>query len=163
VIDQSIQLVLGVLRHRYGERSAAVEVRLDRSLPPAYCEPTHLNQVLTNLIGNALEYTQAPIRVRARSVHGWLEVTVHDDGPGVPADRIDSLFQKTSPAGRNRARGGLGLGLYLCWLVVERSFGGRIWLDSSNGSGTTFKFTVPTVEVAGARGELPALSTRASG
>ena len=158
-IDQALQQVMGVLRHRYGERTSAVEVKLDSSLPAAYCEPTHLNQVLTNLIGNALEYTQAPIRVRARLTRGWLEVTVHDDGPGVPADRIESLFQKTGPAGRNRARGGLGLGLYLCWLVVERSFGGRIWLDHGNGHGTTFKFTVPTVEVSAKRAELASVGS----
>ena len=49
----------------------------------------------------------------------------------------------TGPAGRNRSQGGLGLGLYLCRLVVERSFGGRIWVASSNREGTTFRFTVP--------------------
>jgi signal transduction histidine kinase len=53
------------------------------------------------------------------------------------------VFDKTGPAGRSRSQGGLGLGLYLCRLVVERSFGGRIWVASSDRKGTTFKFTVP--------------------
>jgi PAS domain S-box-containing protein len=147
-LRKALDQVMGVLRHRYGEeRASAVEVRLKDGLPTAYCEPTHLDQVLTNLIGNALEYTQAPIRVTARTRDDWLEVTVADEGPGLPPDRVESLFQKTAPAGQNRARGGLGLGLYLCRLVVERSFGGRIWLESTGRGGTTFKFTVPSAEV----------------
>jgi two-component system sensor histidine kinase KdpD len=123
-----------------------VHVKVSSNLPDAYCEPTHLNQVLTNLIGNALEYTQSSIQVRGRTRGGWLEITVSDDGPGVPPERVESLFEKTAPAGQNRARGGLGLGLYLCRLVVERSFGGRIWLETPNGHGhgASFKFTVPT-------------------
>jgi len=61
----------------------------------------------------------------------------------LPAASLETLFEKTGPAGRNRSQGGLGLGLYLCRLVVERSFGGRIWAASSDRNGTTFKFTVP--------------------
>src|SRR5581483_11029851 len=109
----------------------------------AFCEPTHLEQVLSNLVGNALEYTTAPIHVSARvDEGGWLEVTVADEGQGLPPERVESVFRKTAPAGQNRARGGLGLGLYFCRLVVARSFGGRIWLAEPGRGGTTFKFTV---------------------
>jgi signal transduction histidine kinase len=136
--------VMGVLLHRYPERSAAVQVGLPAGLAPAFCEPTHLAQVLTNLIGNALEYTSRAVLVEARQVQrGWLEITVTDHGQGLPAASVETLFEKTGPAGRNRSQGGLGLGLYLCRLVVERSFGGRIWVASSGRGGTTFKFTVP--------------------
>jgi two-component system sensor histidine kinase KdpD len=96
------------------------------------------------LIGNALEYTSGAVAVQARAAsRGWLEVTVADHGPGLPPGSLEGLFEKTGPAGRNRSQGGLGLGLYLCRLVVERSFGGRIWVASSDRAGTTFKFTVP--------------------
>jgi two-component system sensor histidine kinase SenX3 len=85
--------------------------------------------------------------VQARSApRGWLEVTVSDHGVGLPTTSLDRLFEKTGPAGRNRSQGGLGLGLYLCRLVVERSFGGRIWVASSDRNGTTFKFIVPAFE-----------------
>jgi signal transduction histidine kinase len=144
-LGPAVDSVMGVLLHRYPERSAAVEVRLPQSLPPAFCEPAHLGQVLTNLIGNALEYTSGPVLVEARlAQRGWLEVTVSDRGQGLPAAGLDTLWEKTGPAGRNRSQGGLGLGLYLCRLVVERSFGGRIWVESSDRRGTTFKFTVPS-------------------
>jgi signal transduction histidine kinase len=141
-----MEQVLTVLRSRYGRRVDVVDVRLSPDLPDAYCEPTHLDQVLSNLIGNALEYTRARhIRITGRVTGPWLEVTVTDDGAGLPPDRVARLFDKTGPAGQSRARGGLGLGLYLCHLVVERSFGGRIWLESTSATGTTFRFTVPAL------------------
>jgi PAS domain S-box-containing protein len=143
-LGPAIDGVMAVLLHRYPERSAAVQVNLPAGLAPAFCEPTHLGQVLTNLIGNALEYTPGEVLVEARQAQrGWLEITVADHGQGLPAASAETLFEKTGPAGRNRSQGGLGLGLYLCRLVVERSFGGRIWVASSDRNGTTFKFTVP--------------------
>jgi two-component system phosphate regulon sensor histidine kinase PhoR len=143
-LGSALDGVMGVLQHRYAERSTAVEVALPGDLAQALCEPPHLAQVLTNLIGNALEDTSGPVLVEARAVtRGWLEITVTDHGQGLPADSLDTLFEKTGPAGRNRSQGGLGLGLYLCRLVVERSFGGRIWVAASDRKGTTFKFTVP--------------------
>ena len=136
--------VITVLNHRYAERTSAIDVRLPEGLPPAFCEPAHLAQVLTNLLGNALEYTTGPVQVEARQVQrGWLEVTVADSGQGLPPATLETLFEKTGPAGRSRSQGGLGLGLYLCRLVVERSFGGRIWVAASDRRGTTFRFTVP--------------------
>ncbi|TMD16358.1 MAG: GAF domain-containing protein, partial [Chloroflexi bacterium] len=136
--------VIAVLHHRYAERTAAVQVNLPGNLPAAFCEPAHLAQVVTNLIGNALEYTIGSVQVEARQVQrGWLEVTVADNGQGLPAATLETVFEKTGPAGRSRSQGGLGLGLYLCRLVVERSFGGRIWVAASDRRGTTFRFTVP--------------------
>ena len=139
--------VVTVLRHRYGAKAEAISIQMPDDLPPAHCEPTHLNQVLTNLVGNALEYTEGPVRVWAAQRDGWLEVKVSDRGTGLPPDRIEFLFKKGGPAGRNRARGGLGIGLYLCRLVVEKSFGGSISLDGTGRSGTTFRFTVPAVRL----------------
>ncbi|HEY4028145.1 MAG TPA: GAF domain-containing protein [Candidatus Dormibacteraeota bacterium] len=144
-LGRSMEQVVTVLRNRYGERADVIDVRLSPDLPDAYCEPIHLDQVLTNLIGNALEHTHARrVRVGARVAGEWLEVTVTDDGAGLSPDREATLFEKSAPAGRSRARGGLGLGLYLCRLVVARSFGGRIWLGGTGPTGTTFTFTVPT-------------------
>ena len=143
-LASALEGVMGVLMHRYQERSAAVKVSLPVGLPRAFCESTHLGQVLTNLVGNALEYTAGPVLVEAKLENrGWLEITVTDHGPGLPAASVETLFEKTGPAGRSRSQGGLGLGLYLCRLVVERSFGGKIWVATSDRSGTTFKFTVP--------------------
>ncbi|HEX6548678.1 MAG TPA: GAF domain-containing protein, partial [Candidatus Dormibacteraeota bacterium] len=102
-ITTSMEHVMAVLRHRYGDRADRVDFTLPEQLPSAFCEPTHLDQVLTNLIGNALEYTTAPVHVSAHDVDaGWLEVTVADEGQGLPPERVESLFRKTGPAGQNR-------------------------------------------------------------
>jgi signal transduction histidine kinase len=146
-VRRVFEQVHNVLRSRYGRRVDIVESVFPADLPDGRCEPAHLEQVLTNLVGNALEYTRATrVRVSARTRGRWLEVTVEDNGDGLPRDRVPTLFEKTHPAGRNRSRGGLGLGLYLCRLVVERSFGGRIWLQRTGPSGTVFKFTIPAEE-----------------
>lgn len=151
-LEEVLEGVVGVLRNRYGNRVRAIALDLEPGLPSVLCEPTHLDQVLTNLIGNAFEYTPANrVTVSARPVQKWLEVTVADDGGGLAPERLQTLFQKTGPAGRNRARGGLGLGLYLCRLVVERSFGGRIWLEQTGPTGTVFKFTVPAAPAVSSR------------
>jgi PAS domain S-box-containing protein len=143
-LPSAIAGVVAVLGHRYAERTSAAHVRLPDDLPQAFCESAHLAQVLSNLIANALEYTAGPVEVEARQVQrGWLEVTIADHGPGLPAGTLDTVFEKTGQAGRSRSQGGLGLGLYLCRLVVERSFGGRIWVAASGRRGTTFRFTVP--------------------
>jgi signal transduction histidine kinase len=148
-LASALEGVMALLHHRYAERASAVEVSLPDGLPPAACEPTHLAQVLTNLIGNALEYTDKGVTVQARAEpRGWLEITVEDHGPGLAIASLETLFEKTGPAGRNRSQGGLGLGLYLCRLVVEHSFGGRIWVASSDRNGTTFKFMVPAYDPA---------------
>ena len=143
-VEEAVAQTLAILRSRYSERVDRVDVHLGAGLPPALCEPTHLDQVLANLVGNALEYSQGQVEVTAVERRDWLEVRVADTGPGVPAERVAGLFDKTMPAGRNRARGGLGLGLYLCRLVVERSFAGRIWYEGVDG-GATFAFTVPAL------------------
>jgi PAS domain S-box-containing protein len=143
-LGSALEQVLRILHSRYGQRATVVRCSLPAELPAAHCEPAHLDQVLANLLGNALEYTQATqVQVSGVQVGDWLEVTVQDNGGGLPVSLRDTLFAKAGPAGQSRARGGLGLGLYLCRLVVERSFGGRIWLSHTGPSGTAFKFTVP--------------------
>ena len=154
-VRRTLELVLGVLRHRYGNHVDRVSINLSPGLPAAHCEPIHLEQVLTNLIGNALEYTTQPISVSAHAARSELEITVADHGAGMPQTSLDSVFQKTGQAGRNRSKGGLGLGLYLCRLVVERSFGGRIWVSESGQNGTTFKFTVPVIASATGQASAP--------
>ena len=130
---------IAVLEHRY-EGASSVKVDLPAELPPAWCETVHLQQVLTNLVGNAFEHGRPPVRVRARARARFIEVSVTDAGPGPTAEVAAELFEKRGR--RTRSRGGLGLGLYLCRLVVERSFGGRIWVQRL-ARGNAFKFTVP--------------------
>jgi signal transduction histidine kinase len=143
-LPEALDEVTRLLRNRYGQRSSRVKRRLPDDLPSARCEPAHLQQVLVNLIGNALEHTEASaVTVTAKCQRSWLRVDVRDDGAGLPADRLERVFERGGFAGGHRAHGGLGLGLYLCRLIVERSFGGRIWIGHSGPKGTRISFTVP--------------------
>jgi signal transduction histidine kinase len=143
-LPETFAHAVSLLHSRYGDRAAAVSSRFPADLPPACAEYPHLEQVLVNLIGNVLEHTRASsVLVTAERQDGWLSVGVRDDGPGLPPDRLERLFERGASAGGHRDRGGLGIGLYLSRLIVERSFGGRIWLERSDASGTLFRFTIP--------------------
>ncbi|MBJ7610727.1 MAG: GAF domain-containing protein [Candidatus Dormibacteraeota bacterium] len=111
---ETLNQVLSLLRSRYGGRAGQVRTELPDELPPACCEPPHLEQVLVNLIGNALEHTKASeVVVSGERQGAWLRVGVLDNGPGLPAERMERLFERGAFAGGHRAHGGLGLGLYL--------------------------------------------------
>ncbi len=102
-------------------------------------------QVLTNLIGNAIKFTQVGGTISVLLVPGVdaLELVVQDSGRGIPADQIEIMFERFSQAGQVERRG-LGLGLYIARCVVS-AHGGRIWADSQVGSGSVFHFTIPRV------------------
>jgi signal transduction histidine kinase len=107
-----------------------------------------LRRVLQNLIGNAIKFTPAGGRIALEAqtdpANGQqLVVSVKDDGPGIASDLQARLFQKFV-SGRVRGRGS-GLGLAFCRLVIE-AHGGRIWVESTPGSGAVFRFTLPVIE-----------------
>jgi signal transduction histidine kinase len=143
-VREALDRVRRLLVHRYGDRALTVVAEIPRNLPMAMAVPTHFDEVLTNLIGNALEHTHSGgIRVVASEEGDRLRVAVEDHGEGLPSHRANRLFERGGPPGSHRARGGLGLGLYLCRLIVERSFGGRIEVTRTGPEGTRIEFTVP--------------------
>jgi len=140
----TVRRVVQLLSHRYENAASVVACEEAPGSMILRCEPAHLEQMLTNLIGNALEHAGCSrVEVRAVRAAGWCEVTVSDDGSGLPGDLLAATFNQ-SRAGRHRAKGGLGIGLHLSRLVVERSFGGQIWLSASGLGGTSISFTVPS-------------------
>lgn len=123
------------------------------------CDSLRIRQVLTNLIGNAIKYSppEGVIAVQLRRVEGddaesagaagsCAIVSVHDDGPGMTVEQQARLFQRFYRARSSRAEG-LGLGLYLSRQFVQMH-GGRIWIESDEGAGTTFTFTLPLERTA---------------
>jgi len=111
-------------------------------------------QVLTNLVGNAMKFTKAggAIALRLAPMEGGLLFTVRDDGCGIPADRLDDIFERFSQVSRADS-GGLGLGLYIAWCIIE-AHGGKIWAESAPGEGSAFHFTLNT---GGTRASAPPL------
>jgi signal transduction histidine kinase len=100
--------------------------------------------VLVNLVENAVKYTAhgTPIVVAAHQVPGAIEISVHDDGPGIPPEHQLRLFDKFYRANAATAVPGAGIGLAISKGLVE-AHGGTIWVESEPGSGTTFRFTLP--------------------
>jgi two-component system phosphate regulon sensor histidine kinase PhoR len=131
-------------------RSTAQEHRLSLAVDPAIglvlVDPLKITQVCENLLDNALKYTPrgSHIDVQARLKGGEAEVSIRDNGPGIPAGDLPHLFERfyRVDKGRSREKGGTGLGLSIVKHIVQLH-GGRVWVESPPGQGTTFYFTLP--------------------
>src|SRR6185503_18085756 len=109
------------------------------------CDGLRLEQVLINLITNAIKYSPGggKVLVRADAKNGWASVSVQDEGIGIPADKVGTIFEpfrRIAPASAGIA--GSGLGLAVSKRIVE-SHGGRIEVESEVGRGSTFRVVIP--------------------
>lgn len=139
--------VSGMLAHQFVEKGVAVAVAIPENLPKIQADEDRLNQVLTNLIGNALQYTPSggQVTITARRQGDEIWVTVQDTGIGIPAEALPHLFDRfyRVDKSRSRAGGGSGIGLTIAKFFVE-AHGGRIWAESEGiGMGSTFTFALP--------------------
>ena len=127
------------------DKKLTFKVEVAPNLPPGRGDERRLTQVLLNLVGNAIKFTDAgEVAIKAVVADGSFNVAVHDTGPGIsPADQA-KLFQEFQQADNTitRKKGGTGLGLAISKRIIEMH-GGRIWIDSVVGQGSTFSFTVP--------------------
>lgn len=128
---------------------AARSLRLERDVPPSLplvrCDRRRILQVFSNLIGNAVKSTPAGgvIRLLAREQADGVCFAVSDTGCGIPASQMPRLFERGSRTG-TQSWEGAGLGLFIAKTIVE-AHGGRLWVDSDLGAGSTFFFTLPLV------------------
>jgi len=138
--------VIGVALNRLEEtlRGREVKVDLPSDLPPVPIDAVLIEQVLVNLLENAIKYTPegAPIDISARAKPNAAEVTISDRGPGVPPTERHRIFEKFYRLRPDGAEGGAGLGLAICRGIIE-AHGGRIWVEGRLGSGASFHFTLP--------------------
>ena len=135
-----------------------IVVELAPELPLVPMDADRILQVLTNLLSNARKYSPAggEVRVLAREVDGCVEVSVRDQGLGLPAEAMGQLFEKFFRVDNSDRReiAGTGLGLAICRQIVERH-GGRIWADSDGlGLGSTFTFALPAFDEPPSTGEV---------
>lgn len=145
-----------LLEGRIGEKALALKLEVQPEVPVGVeGDRKRLAQVLLNLVGNAIKFTvKGGVDVRVERLRGeehLLHFTVADTGIGIPADKIESIFEPFAQADSGIARefGGTGLGLTISKRLVEM-MGGRIWAESEPGHGTTVHFTValPAVPMA---------------
>jgi two-component system, OmpR family, phosphate regulon sensor histidine kinase PhoR len=127
-------------------RQLALHVRLPEGLPPVRGDANSLQEVLQNLLDNALQYTPAggKIEVSALCSDGRVVVTVADTGIGIPQVEQERIFERfyRVDAARSREAGGTGLGLSIARHIME-AHGGRLWVESSVGEGSRFHFSIP--------------------
>jgi signal transduction histidine kinase len=146
-LSELIQKSIENFRVLAQEKGISIIDTVDLSLPTVHVDPRRLDQVLSNLISNAIKFTgeagEAEVGA-ALADASQVKVWVRDNGVGIPADEISQLFQKYRQGGNaKRSTGqGTGLGLVICKMIVE-AHGGRIWVESQPGRGSTFFFSLP--------------------
>lgn len=128
-------------------KGISISDAVDQSLPAVHVDPRRVDQVLSNLISNAIKFAgeQGEAEIGATLADAArVKVWVRDNGVGIPADEIGQLFQKYRQGGNaKRSSGqGTGLGLVICKMIVE-AHGGKIWVESEPGQGSTFFFSLP--------------------
>lgn len=116
------------------------------ALPVVYMQPTHLRQLLQNLIGNALKFcTGAPhIHVGVKEDGMFWCFSVRDNGIGIPQEHMHKIFSIFQRLHERDSYPGTGIGLALCKKIVQK-YGGNIWVESESGKGSTFFFTLPSI------------------
>jgi GAF domain-containing protein len=128
------------------EKQIALKVEVPPHLPAARGDERKLTQVLLNLVGNAIKFTDTgEVEIKAFAANGAFTVAVRDTGPGIAEPEQAKIFEEFQQADSSitKKKGGTGLGLAIAKRIVELH-GGRIWVESSPGQGSTFSFTLPT-------------------
>jgi two-component system, NtrC family, sensor histidine kinase KinB len=151
VVDQKVvnplflvqQAVKDVSPSSEGRRQNVVSKLADR-LPLLWVDAGMVHRVLVNLLENAIKFTptEGNIEVGAKKDGEWLQFWVCDNGPGIPPADRERIFDKFTRLRGKNTPGGLGVGLAFCRLAVQ-GHGGRIWVESQDGQGTAFHFTLP--------------------
>jgi signal transduction histidine kinase/CheY-like chemotaxis protein len=128
-------------------KKVTIAEAIEPSLPSILADPQRLDQVLGNLISNAIKFTGDGGEVKVGAAFAaatGLRVWVQDSGDGIPTEEIGELFQKYRQGGnaKNSNHKGTGLGLVICKMIVE-AHGGTIWVESEEGRGSIFSFSLP--------------------
>jgi signal transduction histidine kinase len=129
------------------DKKLGFKVEVAPQLPSGHGDGCRLTQVLINLVGNAIKFTDAgEVAIKAEANNGKFYVSVRDTGPGISAADHAKLFQEFQQADNaiTRKKGGTGLGLAISKRIIEMH-GGKIWVESQVGQGSTFAFTLPVV------------------
>jgi signal transduction histidine kinase len=138
-----VEKVLERLTYQVKEKNIAITVDVNHG---AYADGKYLEKILMNLIGNAVAYTDnasAPfIHIRSKLQGEMVKFSVEDNGRGIPEKDFPTIFDKFKRGTNVEGIAGTGLGLPIVKAAVE-AHGGRIWVESKVGEGTTFYFTLP--------------------
>ncbi len=154
----AVEKALLAMRAQARVRQVTLSTDIPVGLPPILADPDRFQQMLRNLVDNALAHTPAggKVGVTAAQVESNVEFCIQDTGEGIPAEHLELIFERFYRVDKSRARstGGAGLGLAIVRQLVEAQ-GGLVAAESTPGEGTTIRFTIPSAPV----GPEPATST----
>ena len=146
-----IEEAVRTMRAQTDASRQALSVEIEPGLPQIYVEGDRIRQILVNLLTNAHEYSPegASIGVKARVLDAEVEIAVSDNGPGIPENQLQHIFERfvRGDAGLTQRVGGTGLGLAIAKSLVELH-GGTISAESTPGQGSTFRFRLPAAGAA---------------
>jgi two-component system sensor histidine kinase KdpD len=141
-----VEEIIGTVLTRFGKQTAGREVKvtLPPGIPLIYCDAVMIEQVLSNLLENALRYTPpgSPLEIAAEISPEWVEISLADRGPGIPEGLENRLFEKFYRVRDETAQSGVGLGLPICRAIVA-VHGGSIRGHNRPGGGAVFAFMLP--------------------
>jgi GAF domain-containing protein/anti-sigma regulatory factor (Ser/Thr protein kinase) len=144
-IKEVVQGVYVAVEPLASNKKLTFKLDVPANLPRAHGDERRLAQVLLNLVGNAIKFTdKGEVAIKAESVNGSYMIAVRDTGPGIAEADQAKIFEEFQQAdsSQTKAKGGTGLGLSIAKRIVEMH-GGRLWVESTPGNGSTFFFTVP--------------------
>jgi GAF domain-containing protein len=153
-LPTALDNALTLVRERAGRRRITLQASVDERLGEVRADERKIRQVVLNLLSNAIKFTPegGRIEVRAAPADGSVEVSVSDTGVGIAPEDQDAVFEEFRQVGTSAAKQeGTGLGLALCRKFVELH-GGKIWVQSEVGRGSTFTFTIPVRPESSDRG-----------
>jgi len=145
-IESVVETVRSATESLAQNKRLALKTEVAESLPTGLGDEQRLTQVLLNLVGNAIKFTDAgELCVTAKAINGHFNVSVTDTGPGIPEEHQARIFEQFHQvdSSNTKAKGGTGLGLAIAKQIVEMH-GGRIWVVSTPGKGSTFQMELPT-------------------
>ncbi|MDJ1185592.1 histidine kinase [Roseofilum casamattae] len=122
-----------------------LETDIPQDLPAVYADPQRVHQVIVNLLDNAAKYTPLQGTIEVSVLHRTTEkvqVSIHDTGLGIPAEKQQQIFEDRFRLERDLSKDGYGIGLSLCQRIVQAHYG-QIWVESLDGQGSCFHFTLP--------------------
>jgi signal transduction histidine kinase len=144
-IESVVETVRSATESLAQNKQLALKTEVAKSLPIGLGDEQRLTQVLLNLVGNAIKFTDTgEVRVSASSAGGHFAVSVMDTGPGIPEEHQSRIFDQFHQvdSSNTKAKGGTGLGLAIAKQIVDMH-GGRIWVESALGKGSTFQMELP--------------------
>jgi signal transduction histidine kinase len=145
-LDEAFRDVAEQFREEFTRKQIRIETTDCSSIAPVSCDPDKLKQVLTNLVGNAVKFSPEGSRIElgCREEEAEFLLYCRDEGIGLPPEEREKIFEKFYQVDSTATRrfGGAGLGLSIVKEIVQLH-GGRIWVESEEGKGCTFSFTIP--------------------